>query len=142
MNINDISGMADEYWSKDMSPKMSYFQTRKRKCASWISEATTQLSENDAKTRMLGDFDYRMLRRITTTAAKRNRNHYWSEMAFKMEMAARLGNLKRDIQMKECISSCSCPNWNFIYRLLGMGVDPKYLNSMLLRTLMNSFEFE
>ncbi|VDN53350.1 unnamed protein product [Dracunculus medinensis] len=93
MNINDISGTADEYWSqlKRLQPlkksATSILKYTNKKC--WVSEAIVQLSVN-AKlsflTRMLRGLDNRMLQ-IITTIAQRDRN-YWSDMALEMEMVA------------------------------------------------------
>lgn len=41
-----------------------------KKCVSWVLEATIQVSENAAKTRMSEDSDYRMIRGIATSAAR------------------------------------------------------------------------
>ncbi|VDN53214.1 unnamed protein product [Dracunculus medinensis] len=89
MNVNDISGAANKYWSqlkiclqKSATSTLGYSS---RKCASWVSEATIQLSEKSAKARILGDPDYRAVRRITTTAARWDRNRYWNDMALRME---------------------------------------------------------
>ncbi|VDN59951.1 unnamed protein product [Dracunculus medinensis] len=63
MNVNDISGTANEYWSqlktclqKSGTSTLGY----SRKCARWVPEATVQLSEKAAKVRISGDYsDYR-----------------------------------------------------------------------------------
>ncbi|VDN55258.1 unnamed protein product [Dracunculus medinensis] len=44
---------------------------------------------------MSGDPDYRMLRRFATKAARRDRNHYRSDMVSRMETAVRLGDNRK-----------------------------------------------
>ncbi|VDN60212.1 unnamed protein product [Dracunculus medinensis] len=74
-----------------MSPKVtSTLGHISRKCASYVPETIVQFSA--AKARMSGDPDYQLHRRITTTVTRRDRNHYWSGMALRMEIAARYKN--------------------------------------------------
>lgn len=47
--------------------------------------------------------DYRMLQRSAMTAALWDRNHYWSEMVLRIEVAARLGDNRKPLRLHKTI---------------------------------------
>lgn len=102
-NISDFFRTANEYWSKikECLRKSTIFTLvhTGRKCTSWVSGVTVQLSEKDIKPRMWGEADCPMFRRFAAKEVKqRGKNHYWSELILRMETATRLGDNKKQFR--------------------------------------------